>query len=317
MPPAKRDVRNACTVDLCAIPDTILANSHRQSTGNRSRVRWVPHETMKLSTSAALLMLLGAVLAVIAFAALLEPPRPRTGRRPHRAGYLFVLLTGLAWTGCFGLYMGDRATGMRLGFFFALLVPAVTGCLRSHGRQLIVALVSLSAAIIIGAPALPKLIKRMHPGRSTASITQINKAMVVLNERIEETGKQRRQLTSIGKRLRKDMRRRRNQDFDDIMSDAQAYGTLQNLAAQQVLMQESNDYLILLHDDKHALTSEYRRLRKLSTEERHTAETNYTVADIDALLDDTRVPPWDESLRPLPEDFSDARLQELFDNITR
>lgn len=272
---------------------------------------------MKLSTASALYLILGAVLAMIAFAALLEPPRPATGRRPHRIGYVLTVLAALAWTACFGAYMRDRAIGTHLALFFALLVPAVAGAIRPDKRQYFVSLVFLCIALVFGVPALPRLVDRVRPSRASASITQIGAAMVELNERIQTTGNMRRKLVAQVRNLRRLVAARQHEEFEDIEDDAEGYRLLGGLALQQEVLARTEDHLLLLHDDKNALVSEHRRLRRLPLEGREDAESSITIAALSAFMENTRIPPWEEAKGASPSEVSRDYMRRLFENGLR
>ena len=262
-----------------------------------------------MSAFSLVLLVVGVFLLASALMSLL---RSGHGRKQESMGCGFTLLAGLVWGIALGRYLDDGSAGLRLGFAFAFVLPALA-TLRHPGRgRMVGAIVMLTFAVIIGASALPKLWSRMAPSKSSATAADVAEAVEELGVRIDETEDYLADLNDGRRDVRALIASLGHSDFESIAGDPKGYALLQELADVDRLAGGSEQWLVEARADLDRMEVAARRLARIARGEEVTG-VEVDEAEIARVLQEARAGPRLTPTITVEEHIEREALRDLFD----
>jgi hypothetical protein len=215
---------------------------------------------------------LGALgLFLVAYAVLtLLKPRSGKGNKQDSLGCGFVLLAGGVWGVALGRYLNDTSAGIRLGMAGALILPALASLLQRRTRGVVMAAVSLAAAILLAAPEFPKLQHRLAPTESTSTVEDLEQTQVSLSSQIQKTSDYLETLANDRKQISKEIDALDYPDFDALAKDPRGYALLKELADIDRFSAQAREQLDTMSRTQVRIETALRRLRRLAQAEQVT-----------------------------------------------
>jgi hypothetical protein len=258
-------------------------------------------------------VMLVAGLFLVAYAVLALARRPADGgRRGQSIGCGFAVMAGLVWGIALAHYLGDWWAGMRLGFCFAMLMPALATLVRPNAGRVVAALVLLSLAVVLGAPAFPKLYQRLRPPASQATVREVESTLKDLRQRIDDTSALVERLSGEGKGLRQQLAALGYTSFEQVAADQKAYAKLRELADVERLLSDSTGRLAAMQNSADRLDGALRRLQRLAETESATGE-QVDRAEIASIMEDARRQEPQQGPATVEEHVEQEQLKQLFD----
>ena len=255
---------------------------------------------------------IGLFLVLYAVAFLFRPAGDKQGARRDSLGCGFVLLAGGVWSVVLAQYMGDRATGTRLGFGLALILPTLAAILRPGRRGIVMPIVLLVIAVLLGASSAPRLAARLKPSGSGATARDLEKAVLELDSRIRTLEGYRKQLVADSKRTTDAIRALGHKDFDAISGDEQGMALLEELGEIDAMQSDTDARLDQMRRDLVHMQTAVRRIRRLARAESVTG-TPVSKSEMERILTEAARASETEAARTVEKHLERERLKELFE----
>ncbi len=262
-----------------------------------------------MSTFSLVLLVVGVFLLANALLSLLRPGR---GRKHESIGCGFTLLAGLVWGIALGRYLDDGWAGLRLGFAFAFVLPALATLLHPGRGRVVAAIVMLTFAVIVGASALPKLWSKVAPSKSSATAADVGKAVEELGVRIAETEQYLTQLIDGRRDVKALLASLGHGDFESIAGDPKGYALLQELADVDRLAGGSERWLVEARADLARMEVAERRLARIAQGEEVTG-VEVDESEIARILQEARTGPQVAKPITVEEHVEREALRDLFE----
>ncbi len=262
-----------------------------------------------MSTFSWALLVVGLFLVLYAALTLARVGRDGNGRR-QSLGCGFALLAAVIWGLAFARYIGDWWAGVRLGFAFALLLPALVTLFNPGRGGIATAVVLLALSVILGASAVPALWARVQPGVARSRLQRVEDAIHETRNFLAATQAQISELHAEETQLKERIKDRGHKDFDALAEDPVAYGLLEELAQVRQLSRDAEARLEALESDLARLQAVRRRLERMA-EARH-AGADISDEEVANILDESP-----SGLRPpqrtVEEHLEREELRDLFE----
>lgn len=212
-----------------------------------------------MKTFPLILAIVGACFVLYAVAKL-----ARSGRaRDQSLGCSFTFLAAIIWGLAFTLQLASIWDGTRLGFGLALVLPALAALAHPRRKNLVGALVLLGVALILAGPVIPKAIDNWTPTERAKIVKDLEHVQKDLEQRIEKTENYLDELRSDADDLSARVIDTGYADFDELIEDAAALRTLQELHEVKLLQAQAKKRLAAYRDSLDDVESAIRRAKRL------------------------------------------------------
>jgi hypothetical protein len=265
-----------------------------------------------MSTFSWVLIVVGVFLVLYAAASMLRRPGGEGRGRRESLGCFFILVAGVVWGIALSRFLGSRWAGWRLGFALALLLPALASLLSPGRGRVVASVVVLTFAVLLGVSAVPVLWEKVHPSRSSASLAELDAAVLDLQDRIEQAGAYVETLRRARADLKGEVARLSYDDFDDLAADPAALALVEEWSEVDAMLVRTEQWMTEAAQTLERTKSARRRLRRVEQGEEVTgvAASEEELAEI---LQDARAEQSPVGPATVEEYAARERLRKLFE----
>jgi len=263
-----------------------------------------------MSTFEWMLVAVGGFLVLSAVGTLFRAGKDGE-RRKESIGCGFMFVAALFWGVALARYLGDWSAGMRLGVALALLLPVLATLVNRRGGRMLASIVLLTAAVALGASAVPKLLEHLRPPRWEVTLGRTQAAVADLGKQIESTRAYIKKLGAERDALKRKIRELGFTNFAAIANDPRGFALLTELgevdrmaAAAQARLVEREALLLRMEAAE-------RQIRRRADAQATGVEFDET--EIAAILDQAKRPPAELGPATVEEHVARERLKQLFE----
>jgi hypothetical protein len=243
---------------------------------------------------------------------MLRRPSGDGRKRPESLGCLFILIAGAVWSIALARFLESPWAGWRLGFALALLLPALAALFSPGRGRLIVSVVVLTFAVLLGASAVPVLWSKVNPRPSTATLADLDEAILDLRGRIGQAGEYVATLRDDRADLRDRVRRLNYESFDELASDPSALALVEEWSEVDAMLMRTERWLAEARDTLERTESARRRLRRIEEGEAVTG-VEADEEELARILAEARAERSPSGPATVEEYAARERLRELFE----
>jgi hypothetical protein len=205
---------------------------------------------------------------------------------------------------------------MRLGFGLAFVLPALATALHPQKRNIVSAAVLLAVAVVLVAPSVPLLLRRLHPSSDGQVVQELQKLDRMLGERISATDTYLEQLQRDSKRLRKAVRESGFDSFEALEKDRDAYATFKEYGEVCQLEEQVTKKLDALRDKQDRVASSLRRAERLLQAKEALGE-DAELPDIEEIRSEVEQVDAQDTLITVEKQVEREELRDLFENMAQ
>ena len=264
-----------------------------------------------MSTFSWVLMAVGAYLVLHAALVLSRSGKEGEDKKKESLGCGFVVLAAAFWGIALARYLDDWKSGLQLGVAFALILPVVATLMGRRRGRVVASVVLLTIAVVLGAPALPKLFSRFKPTRSRITVQRVQEAVADLEGQISSSRAYIEKLAKEREALRTKVRALGFADFAAISKDPNGYALLKELEELDRVMATAQQRL----EEQNALLprmqAALRRITRMADAESTGVELDEK--EIENVLEEARRKPVDLGPATVEEHVEREKLKKLFE----
>ncbi len=256
--------------------------------------------------------LLAAGVFLVAYAVILIS-RQKQGKGGGKGlGVGFALVAALVWGMALGRLLEDFWTGMRLGAFAGLVLPAIGVLLQPERRGVVPALVLLILGVVMGAPVLSRLGDRILPSEAESKTARIEQVLNDLEERIEQGEAELKRLQKDREETVQALRSFGYDRFENVETDSAAFLRLKELMEIKRLQKALRGRLETFRKKRQQLSVALRRARRLADAE-SAAGDDLLEIDVESIVQEIKTTARRSQAKTVEEHMERDALRDLFD----